>query len=185
MLIQLQFKCVKGLSWPTLSFNNSVETKVIPVDEYTQTILVTCQSSNQVIFVNRTGKTGQETIVVDGNIVRDQTVTLEKIWVDEILLDIDMILEEACFVNDFPLDYIEYCKKQNIALAATESHWNTWYFNGVWTYKFNVPFWPWYFKKRKEKQFKYHSEKDREMFIGSNEHQSLLGELKKLLSDAV
>lgn len=184
MQAQLQFKCTRGLTWPDLSINHCVSVEDKDVTDVEKTQLVTCDLLSNSIVVVRQNKTAQDTITENETIVRDQTVTLERLWVDDILLDLDLVLSLSCFKNDFPEGYIEYCKQHSIESAPVESHWHTWYFNGVWTWNIEQPFWPWYSNQRKEKQSRYHSKKDLELYLGTSghQHENLLNKLKGLLN---
>lgn len=187
MQVRFQFEYNKGLSWPELLIRDTVDATMSDVTEFKRRVYITCAPAQNSLLINRINKTGSETLVKNGVIIRDQTVTLEKIWVDDILVDLDLILQLSVFVNDFPSEYLEYCKTNNIESAPRDSHWPIWYFNGTWEWSYQVPFWNWYATEKIERQSRYHFGQNRELYIGTNakDHRELLDELKKRLADHV
>lgn len=185
--IKLLLKLCKGQSWPDLALIDATCTIVQEEENIRKALITFAVNDKNTIRLIRKSKTGSETIVIDGKIIRDQTVTLEKIWADDILLDLDLILALSVFTNEFSQEYLEYCEKNQIEVADTESHWNTWYLNGTWSWSFEQPFWPWYAQQRQTKEQKYLSEDHIELYAGTgtNQHRSLMQELEDLLENAV
>lgn len=183
MQIKILFELYKGITWPTITIENTVDVAVIDQTENLQRIIITCCPTDNQVVLHRTNKQGSETVIVDGQIVQDQTVSLKKIWVNDILLDTDIILDVAVYRNEFSKDYFDYCAQQKVDPLPVETHWHTWYFNGIWLWQFEQPFWAWYCQQRQNKQLIGFTNEQVELYVGTgvNEHQFLMQQLKKLL----
>jgi len=187
MQIKLLLEISRGHNWPTILISDCDISEIISDTGDVREILVRCCPTKNEIKLVRSNKDGSETVVVNGQILRDQTVTLKKIWVDDILLDLDLVLEMAVFRNEFTDDYINYCAERSVEMASVESHWHTWYFNGIWQWTFDEPFWPWYARQKRDYQNKHLSKEHIELYVGTSakNHQDLMHTLRELLQNDV
>jgi hypothetical protein len=183
MQIKILLELCRGVTWPTIKIEDTVNTVVIDKTENLRNVIITCCPANNQVLLHRTNKQGPDTVISDGKIVRDQTVGLKKIWVDNILLDTHLVLDLAVYRNEFSQDYFDYCAQQHIDPEPVQTHWHTWYFNGTWQWQFEQPFWVWYCQQRQNKQKLGLTKEQVELYVGTgtDKHQQLMQQLRTLL----
>jgi hypothetical protein len=125
-------------------------------------------------------KTEQETVVENGEIVKDQCLQLDRIWVDDVLMEPWFITEGCYYPAYFPgiaqrfPDWPRQLPSQNI-----------WHFPGYYAIHFDTPFWPWYGAQRRKFCKPLHADKDAERWenwSGSHRaHEDLVQEIYRLL----
>lgn len=84
------FNSTQGLSWPevSLTVNDQYITRTV-IDDQNKTLsaVVNLDQEGNTIILNYVNKTEQETIVEDGKIIKDQSLELAKVHIDDILVD--------------------------------------------------------------------------------------------------
>jgi hypothetical protein len=171
-----------GVNWPQVSIalGNS-HYSPITVDG---TDLVHCDfesNSNKNCLQITYHKTEQETVLENGQIIKDQTIQLNRIWVDDVLME-PWLITEGCYypqyfqgiLDKFP-DWPGQLPSQTI-----------WHFPGLYKINFELPFWPWYSSQRKKFSQSNHIDKDNERWenwSGSdNSHQDIVQKIYQLLN---
>jgi hypothetical protein len=171
-----------GNSWPVILVENSTMSETL-VDEFTKNVTITVDNLSDTLSISNIGKTDLDTILKDEVIVRDQFIEIKIIRANNISLDLNLIKDYCRFTPVYPQGYIDYCHHHN---QTIETNINTYglFFNGVWTFNFQTPFWEWYATLRKQLDMKYSSTDFIEKYIGTNHsvHQKLMNDLKKLLN---
>lgn len=127
-------------------------------------------------------KTENETVVHNGHIVKDQSIKLNRIWIDDVLME-PWVLTEGCYfpqyfdgiLTQFP-DWPQQLPSQLI-----------WHFPGEYHITFEYPFWPWYSQQRKKFSLAaQHTDKDSERWENwggsDNMHQDLVDEIYRMLN---
>jgi len=182
MKFSFEFFPQQGLSWPQVS---------ISVDQHCCNDL-TIDSSNLVhCEFDLTGtaaclqiayhKTESETVIENGQIIKDQNLQLNRIWVDDVLME-PWFVTEGCYypqyfqgiLDKFP-DWPRQLPSQLI-----------WHFPGLYKINFELPFWPWYSNQRKKFSQSQHTDKDNERWenwSGSDKaHEDIVQEIYRLLN---
>ena len=171
-----------GVNWPQVSIalGNS-HYSPITVDG---TDLVHCDfesNSNKNCLQITYHKTEQETVLENGQIIKDQTIQLNRIWVDDVLME-PWLITEGCYypqyfqgiLDKFP-DWPGQLPSQTI-----------WHFPGLYKINFELPFWPWYSSQRKKFSQSNHIDKDNERWenwSGSdNSYQDIVQKIYQLLN---
>lgn len=186
MKVEIEFEFFLGQGWPELIFLSEVDQlsmQVTDLSPLSKRVVYQFLTNHNQITIRNNNKTENDTVVVDGKIVQDQIVKLQKIWVDNILLDYHLIKPNTKFVPEYSAGYIEYCKSSNTVPPATTEE-SDWYFNGVYTFCYNLPFWDWYATQRHNNIIKNFSQEEIDLFFGNqqNMHNGLMTELKNLLN---
>lgn len=181
MKFDLTFEFRFGNSWPIIEIDNVISTQETQIDEFNKIIKYSVDCNDRIFFKN-SNKKENDTIVIDGKIVRDQIVILSKIHADDILLDLNVLLDQIEYIPEYHQGYINYCQEHNIDIQSKLSTYDL-YFNGLWEFKFQNPFWDWYAARRAALNEKFLDKDQIELYIGSTntEHFILLEKLKNLL----
>lgn len=184
MQFDFYFEFCYGNSWPELQFSTDAMKVSSPVDEYNQLVSYHTVTDDCKLTFKRINKKESDTVLEDGKIVRDQTVKLVKILVDDILLDANLIRPYTSFRPEYSPGYLEYCKQHSITPPEVV-HEDVMYFNGDWSFEFKKPFWSWYAECRHLENIKHFSRRELELYIGTTnqEHTELLEQLKELLKN--
>lgn len=179
--LELQFDC--GLSWPKIEFASDVSLSETLINEYKKSIIVSGELIDSLAFRN-TNKSEKETILdSQGKIARDQVVSIKKIWVEDILLDLNLLAQYIIYKPVYHQGYINYCKVNNIDIKESLQVYDL-YFNGSWKINFQQPFWPWYADIRRKNDASNMLKQDAELYLGnsSGEYQDLIDKLVWLLN---
>lgn len=179
--IELQFDC--GLSWPKIEFASDVSLSETVINEYKKNIIVSGEFTNSLAFLN-SNKSEKETILdPQGKIVRDQVVSIKKIWVEDILLDLNLFGPYINYKPVYHRGYINYCNLHNIDIKENLQVYDL-YFNGSWEINVQQPFWHWYADIRLKNAVSHMSKQDAELYLGnsSGEYQDLIDKLVWLLN---
>lgn len=150
--------CVNGVSCGTAEINSQAE---IDFD------IALSQASNtiQIVYVN---KKEYHTVFENGQIVSDQSLEIQNIRMDDILLD-SWFLTQGHYYPDYFQGFLEQCPDADKKLKSQL----IWHFPGVFEFD-PVPnesqFWFWYRDQRRYIHVKQYSDKDgyrEENYIGS------------------
>jgi hypothetical protein len=145
--VKLELVLIKGLTYPLWSTETSSQIiNQYEVDD-TQTILIDIPVTNDTtsILLKNYGKTDQDTIIEDGRILADQTLTVNKIWINDILLENFVVKDYSQMIPNYNQSNLNYADEHNIILDKILNT-NTMHYNGVWKFNFEQPFFKWYNK---------------------------------------
>ncbi len=95
------------------------------------------------IIIHRYGKTIFDTIVKDGNIISDQTLSINNIIVNRIPLE--KLLYLGVFYPDYPEPWHTEQKELGIELPTSMTYHNKLFHNGRWILNFEMPIHVWFF----------------------------------------
>jgi hypothetical protein len=186
MFFEFELMCKQGRSWPIISSgeNGIVVTNESVIDDHTKQINITLKVAKSTVQLLNTNKTENETIVEGNTIVRDQQVSITKIRVDNILLDLHLIKDCISFTPQYHAGYINHCKQHGIIIENKLYTYDL-YFNGTWEFNFEIPFWPWYACLKKQQAEKFMTADQSDLFLGivNENHTASLCRLKTLLKN--
>lgn len=118
----------RGWPWIRIKINDAIYLEKQLTQQHTKIPLdLSLPAGKHVLYIERFNKTDQNTIVDDlGNILQDQTVTLNNIWYDNV---------------DLPMDYLwqgEFCYDSRSQKSVLN-----WGPNGHWIWMFETPILQW------------------------------------------
>lgn len=130
-------------SWPIWEFNLPVDivSEVEIHDQKIITLEITTDSTN--ILLNRRGKTSNDVIIKDDIIFRDQVVHINKLWVNDVLLELHPITRMSKFYPEYSQHDHNYACQHQIELNNV-THTLDFFYNGTWQFEFDQPFFVWY-----------------------------------------
>jgi hypothetical protein len=186
MQVELEFEFLLGQNWPDLVFLTPVEQMSMQIKNQSstcKTVSYQFLTHSDQLSIRNNNKSENDTVVVNGEIVQDQIVKLQKIWIDNILLDYGLIKDSTQFVPEYSVGYLKYCESTN-TVPPTVTQDATWYFNGVYTFCYSLPFWNWYAAQRHCSIIKNFSQEEIDLYFGNQQdmHGDLLAELRNLLN---
>jgi len=143
--IRLELLLSAGTNSPKWDSKNKfsvVETKNISEIHTIQIVDFLVEDEDCIEFRNY-GKTENDTVIVDGQIIKDQCIEITKIWVNNIQIEKHFVEKSSKFCPMYQRSNIEYAVKHNIELP-TITHEIKFYYNGIWQFNFTQPFFKWY-----------------------------------------
>jgi hypothetical protein len=93
------------------------------------------------LHIKRTGKKKNQTVVENGKIVKDQTLIIKSIEIDEI--DLGTMLFEGYYRPEYPEPWATQQKQNGVELPAKFKNATRLGHNGLWTLTFTSPFYMW------------------------------------------
>jgi hypothetical protein len=141
--LRLELKLSQGATWPTWSANQPHTIINTREDGYNRFVTVDINIIASPVIISNTGKTDQDTIIKDGQIIRDQSLTIQRMWANGVLLENEQISKFAKFYPVYQKNNIDYAQDHNITLPL-EIHQLDFYYNGNWIFEFEQPFFTWY-----------------------------------------
>jgi hypothetical protein len=175
-----EFTPSQGLTWPTVSvaYGDQLYNNLVVQDQTPIEISFSNSATDLKIFYH---KTPNETVVENEKIVKDQCLQLNRVWVDDVLME-PWFVTEGCY---FP-EYFAGIKEQFPDWPQELPSQLIWHFPGTYKIRLGHPFWPWYSQQRKKFSGIQHTDKDNERWenwSGShNAHQDLVQEIYRLLN---
>lgn len=125
-------------------------------------------------------KKENDTLVHNGNIVEDQSLILQRCWIDNILCEPWMLTNGIYYPNYFT----GFLSQFPDASKAIKSQL-IWHFPGSFKFNLVTPFWQWYAYERRKYIKSANNDKDQERWEGYsgsfNDHKDLVKEIKELL----
>jgi hypothetical protein len=148
MKVLVQTKLSLGRTWPSFAFCPVAELiSTIDIDSHTRRELYAVDIDANQLQLSNLNKHERDTIVENGVIVHDQILSIEKIWIDNILIDLNIVLPFISYTPHYHQGYLDYCKNNNVDAANTINTYDL-HFNGIWQFEFELPFWSWYHQLR-------------------------------------
>jgi hypothetical protein len=185
MKFNIEFFAKAGNHWPEISVsinNMHVENFVIDKECCIIEFCFDLDSVTNTLELYYFNKTQDETIMsTTGEIAKDQSLQLNRIWVDDVLM-------QSWFLTngEYAPEYFEGFLSQFPDSPKIQKSQLTWHFPGKYTINFSNPFWPWYSNNRKHYSKKINVDKDQERwenYSGSFEsHQDLVDEIYNLIN---
>jgi len=93
------------------------------------------------LVIKRAGKDKRQTVVENGNIVKDQLLAIKSIEIDEI--DIGSLVYEGVFTPEYPEPWATQQRESGQDLKDSFKNVTKMGFNGEWRFKFESPFYMW------------------------------------------
>ena len=94
-----------------------------------------------ILKIKRTGKDIRQTVVENGEVVKDQLVCIKGIEIDEI--DIASLVFEGTYTPDYPEPWATQQRAKGITLPVSFKEATRLGHNGTWEFKFSSPFYLW------------------------------------------
>lgn len=182
--MQFELVCNRGLDWPKYKFNipTTVLEETVDNDQKTALIDLELPKDCQEITITNFGKGPNDTVVEEGKIVLDQSLIINKIWVNGVLLERTAIIKITEFVPEYTESVKQYAQENGLTLE-TQQHTLDLYHNGVWTFEFTQPFFTYYHSVLFEDINKFNYQYKRShLGIADQEHLIKLENMLKQLS---
>ena len=93
------------------------------------------------LIITRSGKDNNQTIVENGNIIKDQLLAIKNIEIDQI--DIGSLVYEGVFTPEYPEPWATQQRESGNDLKDSFKNVTKMGFNGTWSFKFKSPFYMW------------------------------------------
>jgi hypothetical protein len=172
----------QGRSWPNYTFNHKF-TICDQQDISTTVKEITLNFKNISNLELIYKKDLNETIVDNNKIIQDQILIIKRVYVDDILLDIDLIKENSQYWPNYHQTYLDYCLANNITIEQGPIMKLDFYQSGTWNFNFAENFWAWYAKIKLDRDTHYMDDDEIKLYISSSvtENMDLLEKLKGLL----
>lgn len=171
--VELELALNRGQTYPTYHTNLNNHKKLVITQSHNTKIVLHTGLVKDYFYLNYLDKTQNETVVIENQIVCDQSIAVQRMLVDGILIPTVHLKTIGSFQPEYRKDFIEHCQKNNLTLDTGPLNIIEFWHNGQWTIDFSN-FWPRYSLIRN---------KDNTDFTGNSSQeiaQSLL-KLKKLL----
>ena len=141
----------KGLTWPTYVWSvDAVEIESTLLNSHRKTVGYLINNCKNTIQLEYLHKSTEETIINSaGEILNDQTLKIDSVYVDDILLDQQFLFDHSEYNPNYRLDFINYCNENNIKLQTGPHQSTKFWHSGTWNFEFENNFWAWYSLKRK------------------------------------
>ena len=182
-MFELEFDFFQGKNWPNLEFYKEITSSEYLIDSYTKRVNIKIHNCQHKLEFFNTNKNDYDTIVENGKIIRDQSVKLKRIWVDDILLNFNYILPYVKYAPDYKESFLNYCMQNSIPIDYTPYPFELFH-NGSWVFTFEEPFWEWYNQVRQKNATNGISQNNIELYIGTHsiDKDTNFKKLKKLLN---
>jgi hypothetical protein len=186
MIFCIKLELFKGKEWPIIEFCKTNEiTKIseTTINEFQKQVCFKIDVNETITLLN-VNKSDYDTIVENNVIIRDQKVSIVKIWAEDILLDDNVCLNNINFIPKYHSGYLKYCQDNNIEVSETVKT-NQLYFNGKWVFNFSKPFWDWYQNERLKLGKNYNNDFiNADSYLNLNiKHNELINELKNKINE--
>jgi hypothetical protein len=166
-------ECYQGLTWPAASLtqcsaskNSRQLSEFVKLETYCINLLL---PKIEIIFPY---KAQEETVIDDqGQILRDQRVSIRSIFIDDISLDMHLVRDLSEYIPQYRHDFLEYCVLQGIGIDSGPSRTLDLFHAGTWQLTWAGSFWPWYQQQRRGRQKSYHDIKKFQNMIGDDNEQ--------------
>lgn len=184
MKFNLELSATVGVTWPKLNISvNKTNVGCFVIDESTKIIEFECTDiTDQNTLTLSFNKTQNETVISDnGDILQDQSLTLCRMWIDDVLMEPWMLTDGV-----YSPEYFQGFLNQHPDSPKEIKSQLSWHFPGKYVIRFLQPFWPWYSNIRRQYSKKINLDKDKERwenYSGSFEsHQDLVNEIYTLIN---
>lgn len=157
-LFTVEIELTMGLTFPSIQFDNNIK-DVLTVDigpfhqvqRHTGTLIDS-------LTLEYNGKNSSETIIDDsGTIIRDQTVTIKNLWIDNIIVPQTFLITHSKYYPRYHQDFLNYCKEHNIIVNNGPLHEIKFWHSGTWKFDIVQPFWDWFYNEECAAQDQKHN----------------------------
>lgn len=180
--IQFELELHLGRTWPDYQFNFPASISSVDITDSSRLHTVVIENIDSAVILYLY-KGENETVVADGKIIRDQKIKIKKVYVDDILLESNILEFNSLFIPQYNQSFINYCKDNNLKVDHSPVHSLDFYHSGQWILDFGSNFWTWYQKCRLDTAIKYMPAEQVDAFIGLFDSQTtvMLQNLKQKL----
>ena len=142
---QIELVLKKGINYPIWKFSPtySIISQVEVNDMQTVVVEIPVSSSASGIILTTSGKTDQDTVIENGKIVKDQMLTVNRVWANSVLLEHHLVKEQSQTIPNYNQSNLDYAREHNIELPKI-LYTDSLYYNSAWTFNFEQPFFKWY-----------------------------------------
>jgi len=179
--VTMEIECHQGLTWPVASLesNFEIENNCQSLSTFTRLETRRINISGPEIKIIFPYKAREETVVdAQGQILRDQRISIRSIFIDDILLDMHLVRDLSEFMPQYRDDFLEYCQLHSIDIDHGPCHTLDLFHAGTWKLTWDGSFWPWYQQQRRLRQRSYHDVKKFQNMIG-DDHERIQHDLKR------
>jgi hypothetical protein len=145
--LEFEITLKKCANWPQYTFNQPYESQVEFENDNIKRVKVFIENPLDEIILTYTNKTSKDTIVVNNQIIADQSLSITKFWVNNVVIDLLLLKEEFKFFPKYDAQYIADSKRENKILPEVLSTVDL-YYNGNLHFNIIQPFFIWYNKKQ-------------------------------------
>jgi hypothetical protein len=146
--MEFDLKLVRGKDWPKWSFAQpyTIISKIENHDVQHIKVKVDIGPNSNKITLNNFGKTIDDTVIEQDKIIKDQTIEIQKIWANNVLLELITLQKNFKFYPTYRLSDQQYADQNKIILPIYSNETKLFY-NGCWEFEFDQPFFHWYNNK--------------------------------------
>jgi hypothetical protein len=175
-----------GVTWPKYTVNQELSCKETQISERIKKHKVVFDAVTSPLILDYTKFEGETVTSKNGEILFDQKLKINKIWIDNILLEQDLVkYSMSQFDPNYNTSYIEYCEQNQLTVDHGPLQILEFFHSGKWRFSFQVPFWNWYNNLMRERVAGKHNKNDLESYFGieDDDNQQLILKLKELLGN--
>ena len=100
-----------------------------------------CEDGECTLIINRSNKNTKQTVVEDGKIIKDQSLHIKSIDIDDI--DIGALVYDGVYKPNYPEPWATQQAEAGNKLPETLKNVTQMGHNGTWTFTFASPFYMW------------------------------------------
>lgn len=171
IVVELSF----GISWPEYQFNFQNQHMVISTANSSNRLVHHTGTVNHNVALTWSQKLSCETVLENGHIVRDQTVEINKVVIDGILIPKHLLTKISWYEPHYRADFLDYCANQNIEIQNSPQSILKFWHAGIWNLPLPTDFWFKYHSVRQNNTHSDHTGNSSELILNN------LSRLKKLL----
>ena len=142
MQARIATRLERGQTYPLYTVNmtlqNSYEDKEYVIDVFEDTV--------ESIKIDWQNKPREETVLANGEIIRDQTIEITDVWIENIILEKPILEQLGMYTPNYREDFIKYCDSNSIPLDNNPHKLKFWH-AGTWRIKTPYNFWEVYSQK--------------------------------------
>jgi hypothetical protein len=139
--IVLQLNLSKGFGYRKYSCSQEYElvSLIEHLDTQCHTLKLNCADDTSIIELATFGKTDKDTVLQDDQIVRDQTLSVEQVYINGVQIENWALAKMSQFRHDYTKSQIQWAQHNGNHLPEF-SNQLCFYTNGVWSLNLQQPF---------------------------------------------
>ena len=143
--VDIDLKLFKGTDWPKWNFEQPYTVVSAVENDHIQNIKVNIRldDTDTKITLNNFGKSINDTVIENNKIVRDQSIEIQKIWVNGVLLELLTLQDSFEFYPKYQQSDWAYAHEKGTHLPTCRNETKL-HYNGSWHFEFEQPFFYWY-----------------------------------------
>jgi hypothetical protein len=135
----IELELIKGNSWPKWQFEQDYKILNQTETEFKKNITVLITNINSTLTMHRSGKTDLDTVIENGKIIRDQYLSVNRMWINDVSIELPVVQSLVKFYPAYSKSNIDYAQENNIQLPESTQDFSL-FFNGKWEFEFRQPF---------------------------------------------